>query len=150
MNVRNLGLSIFAVASLIGTFEGVRHAAYLDPVGIPTACFGMTAGVELGQTYTQAECEEHLMIEVVNVQREVRRRVAVEITPNQLAAFTSFTYNVGVGNFERSTLLVKLNQGDVAGACDELPRWVYAKGVKLPGLVARRAAEQELCLSDIA
>ncbi|WP_405045477.1 glycoside hydrolase family protein [Pseudomonas aeruginosa] len=45
----------------------------------------------------------------------------------------------------RSTLLRKLNAGDVRGACAELSRWVYAGGKKLGGLVRRRAAERELC-----
>jgi lysozyme len=67
-----------------------------------------------------------------------------------VAAYTSFTYNVGVGAFEKSTLLRKLNGGDRVAACNELPRWVYARGVKLPGLVNRRREEQALCLSGLA
>ena len=140
-------LALATTASLIAGFEGFRTVAYLDPVAVPTACFGMTKGVEIGQVFTEAECEEHLFEEVVHFQREVRQRVDVPLTQNQLAAFTSFTYNVGVGAFEQSTLRRKLNAGDYEGACNELPRWVYAKGVKLPGLVKRREAERELCLS---
>lgn len=140
-------LAIAATAGLIGGFEGVRTVAYLDPVGIPTACFGMTRGVELGQTYTAAECEEYLMEEVIKFQREVRARVDVPLNEGELAAYTSFTYNVGVRAFETSTLLKKLNAGDRVGACNELSRWVYARGVKLPGLVNRREAERQICLS---
>ncbi|HTD03821.1 lysozyme [Undibacterium sp.] len=47
------------------------------------------------------------------------------------------------------TMVRKLNAGDYAGACNELPRWVYAGGKILPGLVKRRAAEQELCLRGL-
>ena len=80
----------------------------------------------------------------------MRQRVDVPLSTGQLAAFTSFTYNVGVSNFESSTLRRRLNAGDFQGACDELLRWRYATkaGVKveLPGLVRRREAERELCL----
>lgn len=140
-------LALAATAGLIGGFEGVRHVAYLDPVGVPTACFGMTKGVQLGQVYTDAECEEHLMEQVVWFQRQVRARVDVPLNEGELAAYTSFAYNVGINAFETSTLRRKLNAGDRVGACNELSRWVYAKGVKLPGLVNRREVERQICLS---
>jgi len=148
--IRKTGLALAATAGLVASFEGFRTVAYLDPVGIPTACFGRTEGVELGQRYSDAECEEYLFEEVVKFQRAVRQRVDVPLSTGQLAAFTSFTYNVGVRNFESSTLRRRLNAGDYQGACDELLRWRYATkaGVKveLPGLVRRREAERELCL----
>ncbi|MEB6886251.1 lysozyme RrrD, partial [Escherichia coli] len=40
-------------------------------------------------------------------------------------ALYSFVYNVGAGNFRTSTLLRKINQGDIKGACDQLRRWTY-------------------------
>tara|TARA_R110002094_G_scaffold54390_16_gene65662 strand:+ start:1358 stop:1822 length:465 start_codon:yes stop_codon:yes gene_type:complete len=148
--IRKTGLALAATAGLVASFEGFRTVAYLDPVGIPTACFGRTEGVQLGQRYSDAECEEYLFEEVVKFQRAVRQRVDVPLSTGQLAAFTSFTYNVGVRNFESSTLRRRLNAGDYQGACDELLRWRYATkaGVKveLPGLVRRREAERELCL----
>ncbi len=61
------------------------------------------------------------------------------------AALASFVYNVGETQFSRSTLLRKLNAGDVKGACAELSRWVYAGGKVYKGLVNRRMAERELC-----
>lgn len=143
---RKVALALTATASLIGGFEGVRQVAYLDPVGIPTACFGRTQGVQVGQSYSREECEEYLLEEVIHFQREVRRLVVVPMEPHHLAAFTSFAYNVGIQNFRTSTLLRKLNAGDYEGACNELPRWVYAKGIKLPGLVNRREVERRICL----
>ena len=64
-------------------------------------------------------------------------------------AFLSFTYNVGVTAFCNSTLDFLLNQGDLADACKQLPRWVYLGTTKLPGLVNRRAAEEALCLEGV-
>ena len=71
------------------------------------------------------------------------------LTQGELDAYTSFAYNVGLGAFQTSTLLRKLKAGDRVGACNELRRWVYAKGRVLPGLVARRAAEEKMCLSGL-
>jgi lysozyme len=67
------------------------------------------------------------------------------LTDGQKAAFLSFAFNVGNGNFCGSTLVRKANAGDMRGACAELSRWVYAGGKELPGLVRRRAAERAMC-----
>ncbi|WP_435793068.1 glycoside hydrolase family protein [Escherichia coli] len=61
-------------------------------------------------------------------------------------ALYSFVYNVGAGNFRTSTLLRKINQGDIKGACDQLRRWAYAGGKQWKGLMARREIEREVCL----
>ncbi|WP_027949856.1 lysozyme [Haliea salexigens] len=154
MILRRSALALATTASLVAGFEGFKTAAYLDPVGIPTACFGMTKGVEIGQEYSEAECEEYLFEQIIGYQRAVRARVDVDLTQDQLAAFTSFTYNVGVRAFESSTLRKKLNAGDTEGACNELLRWRYATlaGVKveLPGLVKRREVERDLCLNGVS
>lgn len=136
-----------AALSLVAYFEGERLAAYYDPVGIPTICFGHTATAKIGQTKTREECRDLLAEDLYKSWTAVERRAKVPLTDGQRAAFASFVYNVGEGAFAGSTLLRKLNAGDYVGACNELRRWVYAKGIKLPGLVKRREAERELCLS---
>jgi len=55
-----------------------------------------------------------------------------------------FTYNLGAGKLASSTLLIKLNAGDYAGAAREFDKWVMAGGKPLPGLVKRRAAERQM------
>ena len=132
-----------------GQFEGLRLKAYLDPVGIETICYGETDGVELGQEATAQECRDMLAIRLGWFSYQVGGLVDVPITVETHAALTSFSYNVGIQAFSKSTLLKKLNAGDYKGACNELPRWVYAKGRKLNGLVRRREAEKELCLKGI-
>ena len=64
-------------------------------------------------------------------------------------ALVSFTYNIGGQAFCSSTLVRKLNAGDTVGACNELSRWTRAKGIELPGLVKRRAAERAMCLQGL-
>jgi len=134
--------------SVVAYFEGYRPVAYLDPVSIPTICYGHTATARIGQTKTQAECDELLKADLGEALEAVDRQLP-NAPPLTRAAFGSFVYNVGAGAFNRSTLLRKARAGDWVGACNELPRWVYAGGRQLPGLVARRQAERELCLSGL-
>lgn len=135
-----------AIAMLAG-FEGYRQIDYLDPVGIPTSCFGHTETAQLGVLRSVLGCEDLLVSDVRTRQAMVLKHATVPLNDNQLAAFTSFVYNVGEQAYKDSTLLKKLNAGDYEGACNELPRWVYAKGIKLTGLVRRREQERQICLS---
>jgi lysozyme len=130
---------------LVSNFEGRSLAAYLDPVGIPTICEGVTRGVRLGQAKTPAQCDALLQQELTIAMAGVDRNVTKPQPETRRAALASFAYNVGESQFKASTLLRKLNAGDARGACAELSRWVYAQGKKLQGLVNRRAAERELC-----
>lgn len=72
----------------------------------------------------------------------------VYLTANQKAALIDFVYNLGAGAFGSSTLLKKLNAGDYKGAADEFPKWVYAGGRVLGGLVNRRKIERDLFIKD--
>jgi lysozyme len=151
-NKRLLGGALVGVVAIAGPFiqgwEGRSLTAYLDPVGIATICDGETEGVYLGQVKTHQECDEMTKRRITEFAEQVDDLVKVKMPESRHAALTSFAYNVGITNFKRSTLLRKLNAGDTVGACNELSRWVYAKGVKLRGLVRRREAERELCLQQ--
>lgn len=136
------------VVGLVGTFEGLRTVAYRDPVGIPTVCYGETRGVHMGDRYTVEQCKAMLGNSLVQYETGMLRciRQPEKVPDKSYVAFLSFTYNVGVGAFCGSTLAKKVNRGDLIGACNELPKWVKAKGITLPGLVKRRAEEKTLCL----
>ena len=131
--------------ALVSWFEGRSLVAYLDPVGIPTICEGVTLGVKLGDRATPAQCDQLLQRELRIALTAVDRQVRVPLPDTRRAALGSFVYNVGERQFSNSTLLRLLNSGDVRGACAQLSRWVYAGGKQLAGLVNRRAAERELC-----
>jgi GH24 family phage-related lysozyme (muramidase) len=64
-------------------------------------------------------------------------------------ALTSFTYNLGIGNLKRSTLLRKLNREDYEGAAREFKRWNRAGGKVYRGLTSRRLEEEELFRKDL-
>lgn len=133
----------------VSGFEGLRQVAYSDPIGIPTICFGETKGVQLGQRATLAECKGMLADSLELANRGVDACIRAPLTDYRRAALVSFTYNVGQGSLCGSALARKINAGDTAGGCNELSRWTYAGGVKLPGLVKRRAAEREMCLRGV-
>lgn len=148
-NKQRAGWCAIAVTCVSG-FEGLRQTAYSDPVGIPTICFGETKGVQLGQRRTLDECKGMLADSLEIANRGVDACIKAPLPDYRRAALVSFTYNVGQGNLCGSTLARKMNAGDTAGACDELLRWNRAKGIILPGLTKRRAAEREMCLKGIA
>ncbi|RKR02606.1 lysozyme [Kushneria sinocarnis] len=148
------GTAIGIAGATVGHFEGTKNEAYRDPVGIPTICTGHTGpSVHMGQTKTDAECRELLEGDLSEAFKALKRNVNPDVLAGmpdtRKAALASFIYNVGAGAFRRSTLLEKLNRGNVAGACHELDRWVMAGGQQLPGLVRRRAAERALCLMGL-
>lgn len=134
----------------VSGFEGLRQFAYYDPVGIPTACFGETKNIRMGMKFSRAECDRMLVDSLIEHDDGMMRCTTVPLADETRAALLSFTYNVGVGAYCKSTLVRKLNAGDVKGACDQLLRWDRASGVRLPGLTKRRAAERELCLKGAA
>jgi lysozyme len=137
-----LALSM-AGAGAIVAHEGMRKVAYVDPVGVVTVCAGHTLTAKLGQVKTPEECAVLLQQDVEVAQTAVKRLVKVHITQDQFNALVSFTFNVGEGNFAKSTLLRKANAGDCWGAGAEFPRWTKAGGKELPGLVTRRAEERK-------
>jgi len=153
LNKKAAAAVVAAAASLatgtIAYFEGTRTEAYRDPAGIPTICTGHTEGVVMGQVRSLNECQRLLQADVETAMASVLVLTRVPVNAHELAAYTSFVFNVGHGNFARSTLLKRLNAGDRAGACEELKRWVYAKGRKLAGLVKRRDAEYQLCMAPV-
>lgn len=122
--------------------EGVRTAAYLDAVKVPTICYGSTRKVYIGQRATLAQCEELLMQDATYAGRGVAKGVKVKLTQGQYDALVSFVFNLGETQFYKSTLLRKINAGDCWGAGKEFDRWVFAKGKRLKGLVVRRADER--------
>lgn len=123
---------------------------YYDPVGLPTIGYGhllsRQAWAPLSQfpAITVAQAEALLRSDLMKAAGAVMRMVKVTLNANQIAALIDFVFNAGAGNFEISTLRRVINRGDLASVPAQLMRWVYAKGVRLPGLVKRRKAEAAL------
>lgn len=149
------GLALAMGIAIVMPYEGISYRTYLDPIGIPTICYGHTGiDVQFGQEHDAKECEMLLKKDMGKALEVVDQSVKEAQPITRRAALASFVYNVGERNFRRSTLLERLNAGDVKTACDEITRWVYAgRGEHqraLQGLVRRRAMERQLCLYGTA
>lgn len=145
-----LGMSGAGAIAIAGTMlndlEGVRYTPYYDVAGILTVCYGHTgADIIKSKTYSQAECKAMLDKDLQPFARSVERSVKVPTNEYQKAALISFSYNVGVAAFERSSLLRQLNAGNYQAACDGLRQWTYAGGKQWKGLMNRREVEREVC-----
>lgn len=145
------------ISPLVVDYEGLVRRTYPDPApgGPVTGCVGATrdsAGKPFkpGRTFTDQECLELLARDLIEHGVKVDACMTREIPVEVRAAVISFAFNVGVGSACGSTLMRKLNAGDLAGACNELPKWVKAGGKTLPGLVRRREAERAFCLKGVA
>ena len=129
---------------IIKKYEGLRLKAYLCPAGIPTIGYGHTKNVKLGQICTEEEAEEWLQDDYNEAESGILKAVTTSLLPHQLQALTSFVFNLGIGRFKSSTMLMLINRREFADAAREFDRWVNAGGVKLPGLISRRAEERKL------
>ncbi|SQH76951.1 Lysozyme [Shewanella benthica] len=144
-------VAVFAGTTLVAPFEGRVLETYVDPVGILTACYGHTGPeLEHRQFFSEQQCLELFAKDLAKFDRQLLRLShPVMLTDGEHAAYLSFIYNVGAEAFRASTLRRKLLATDRVGACNELSRWVYADGKKLPGLIRRREAERKVCLEEL-
>ena len=142
--------NIDELLAFIISFEGLRLKAYKCPAGVWTIGAGRTKGVKEGMTITREEAIEFLKEDVSTVMNQILSVLEGDgsiLTTNQFFALTSFVYNVGIGNFKKSTLLKMINSGhkdDLELIHKQFSRWVYANKKVLPGLVKRREAEFDL------
>ena len=132
--------------TLIKQFEGLALRAYLCPAGVLTIGYGHTGkDVFAGQTITEADASELLRKDVARFEAAVNRYVASEINQNQFDALVSFTYNVGEGALQKSSLLRLVNNNPSDPAIQQaFLMWTKAGGKILPGLERRRKAEADL------
>lgn len=141
---------------LIKHFEGCKLTAYRDPVGIWTIGYGHTdmtgnpPKVRPGLKITAAEADAILRTDLKKYEQAVRDVVTVDLTDNQFSALVSFTYNVGPGNLNKSSVLRRVNAMQFGEVPGRLMLWNRAGGAVLRGLTRRRKAEGELFMSVAA
>jgi len=129
-------------------FEGWHNEAYLDPIGIPTIGVGFIDGVKMGDYMTDEEIVIRLRQELSRFKKGVGDLVNVKITQSMFDALVSFSYNLGVGSLQRSTLLAHLKSGNYQDGSQEFLRWNRAGGRVLLGLQRRRDAERLMFLGE--
>jgi lysozyme len=124
--------------------------AYKCPAGVWTIGIGTTyypdgSRVKQGDTCTVAQAYEYLKHELTATELKVDSIATDAVNQAQFDSLVSFAYNVGVGNLKASTLLKKVNRNPNDPEIEkEFNKWVYAKGVKLQGLIRRRKSESWL------
>ena len=129
---------------LIREHEGCRLKAYYDAVGVLTIGYGSTRDVAPGMAITMEEADARLVEDCAEAENCINGAVTVPLTQNEFDALVSLVYNIGCGNFRKSTLLRKLNESDYDGASIEFRRWDKAGGQVLAGLAKRRLDESRL------
>lgn len=142
MNISEKGIK------LIKNFEGCRLEAYKCSAGIWTVGYGHTGStVHQGLKISQSEADSLLKTDLIIHCNNVSKLVKVPLNQNQFDALVSLEYNIGYGNFSRSTLLKLLNTKNYKDAGEQFAVWRLGGGKILPGLVRRRKAEKDLFLS---
>lgn len=143
-----------AAVDLAKRFEGFhrvpkhdpgRAHPYVCPAGYRTIGYGRLCD-PLHSPISETQAEAYLAQDLMTAMKATLRYCPVLSTESEsrLAAIIDFTFNLGAGRLQTSTLRRRVNQRDWPGAASELKRWVYGGGVVLPGLVIRRAANAAL------
>lgn len=131
---------------LIKEFEGLSLTPYKCAGGMETIGYGHI-NREKYDEISELHAENLLKYDIERVYYFIKNHVKVNLNNNQWTAIISFVFNVGMGNFERSTLLKKLNNREYLSVPSELLRWIHIGKVKSKGLLRRRLAEATLFIS---
>ncbi len=143
---------------LVKKWEGLRLDAYPDPAtgGEPwTIGYGHTSAAGLPKVYkglsiTEKEAEEILVRDLAIYESEVLKKLTRTPNENQFAAMVSLCYNIGPGNFSKSSVLRLFNDGNMQAAADAFRLWNKAAGKVMQGLVNRREDERLLFLKPVS
>ena len=142
MQISQKGLDI------LKEFEGLRLEAYRCSAGVPSIGYGWTSGVKMGDVWTR-EKAEHMLIEGVKpYERAVQEAIGdAKTSQNQYDAMVSLCYNIGPGNFKKSSVARLHKEGKYTQAAAAFMMWVKAGGKIIGGLIKRRNKEKALYLS---
>ena len=135
---------------LIKDFEGLRLYAYRCPAGVPTIGYGHTKGVRMGQAITEKQADQFLKEDVEPIEKYLND-IGINFRQEQFDALVSWIFNLGVGNFQHSTLFKKIcTDATDREITDQIVKWVNSDGKPLPGLKRRRIAEANMFLGTEA
>lgn len=146
-----VALSLTVATPYIQEFEGRRLVPYYDVVKVLTVCDGHTGkDIIIGRKYTDEECDTMTAKDAQFYATGVLKcSPHLAYHPMQLAAIISFSYNLGVATYCKSSIRRLFDQGRFVDACNFLPNYKFAGGKVWTGLVNRRAKERTLCLSTL-
>lgn len=148
------GLIAAAIATILPNvqqLEGTKAFPYRDVAGVLTVCTGHTGpDVVPNKYYPPAQCARLTTQDLDKAAAGVLK-VSPHLTyhPMQLASAISFSYNVGIGGYSRSSVAKNFNAGDFKTGCSELLKYTYAGGKYNAGLANRRQQEYKICISTL-
>ena len=133
---------------LIKDSEGCKLKAYKCPAGIWTIGYGQTKGIKEGMAWTQQQADEDIIKTALQAFNEAIKASPILATANmeKQAAIADFVYNLGITNYNKSTLKLRVDKGNWVSASTEIKKWNKSNGTILNGLVKRRQLEADLLI----
>jgi lysozyme len=128
---------------VIKKFEGLRLKAYKCPAGVYTIGYGHTENVCADSEISELMADQILRKDLEKFEQAIND-LDLPLLQCEFDALVSFVFNVGIGNFNKSTLKKLLLQKKFFYAAKEFDKWVFAGGKKLPGLQNRRNKERKI------
>lgn len=146
-----IAAAIALAVPFIAQWEGHRSQAYRDVAGVLTVCEGHTGpDIIANHVYSPAECTALRIADVkIAVDGVLKVTPILEDKPYLLAAAVSFSYNVGISTYGRSSVARDFNTRHYAQGCKDLLKYVYAGGKFVKGLANRRGAEYVVCMKGV-
>ena len=131
---------------IIKEFEGLRLTSYLCPAKVWTIGYGHTGpDVYAGLAISKQTAKDLLRGDLLMFEHGVDSLIETA-TENEFSAMVSLAFNIGLGNFKKSSVLKNHNLGKRAQAANSFLLWIKGGGQQLPGLIRRRNAERSLYL----
>ena len=132
-----------SMIAVIKKFEGLRLKAYKCPAGVYTIGYGHTENVFADSEISELMADQILRKDLQKFEQAINN-MDLPLLQCEFDALVSFVFNVGIGNFNKSTLKKLLLQKKFFYAAKEFDKWVFANGKKLPGLQSRRTKERKI------
>ena len=129
--------------AIIKKFEGLRLKAYKCPAGVYTIGYGHTENVSADSEISELMADQILRKDLEIFEKTIND-LDLPLLQCEFDSLVSFVFNVGIGNFNKSTLKKLLLQKKFFYAAKEFEKWVFAGGKKLPGLQNRRSKERKI------
>lgn len=130
--------------ALIKSVESCSLKAYWDVIGYAIGYGHHGPDIFISTVWTQNQCDTAFIDDTETVQHGVRELVQVPLTQGEFDALVSFSYNIGLGNFASSHVLVRVNASEYSEVPNEFRRWVYVNHKVNTELASRR--EKEIAL----
>jgi lysozyme len=146
-----MAIVLSVIQPSIEKVEAVKLRAYRDIGGVLTVCAGHTGpDVVVNKVYTPAECDKLTKRDIEIASSGILKHSPHLIWhPIQLAAVISFTYNVGLSNYAKSSVKSSFNAGNFQAGCSAMLKYKYVNGVVTQGIINRRNKEYALCTSTL-